>query len=248
MIDFHSHILPGLDDGAKDTETSAAMLDESVRQGVKTIVCTPHYYGKRSSPAQFKEKRQRAYEKLAPYCPDGVQLRLGAEVYFTTDSVVCHEDLALLAIEDTRYILLELPFLKSFSNRLLNKLSEFIYETGLTPVLAHIERYRAVLENPSVLYEFQQMGCLFQLNAEAFSLKPTQGFAKTMLSKGLVSAFGSDMHNNDDRAPNLKTLFDSLQGQETLVQSVFERSGAILNDEQISVQPKKVRKFFGKFF
>jgi protein-tyrosine phosphatase len=82
MIDFHSHVLPGIDDGAKDVETSVAMLEESKRQGVTTIVCTPHYSGRKHSPARFKEKRNAAYERLKPHIPEGIDLRLGAEVFF----------------------------------------------------------------------------------------------------------------------------------------------------------------------
>ena len=63
MIDFHSHVLPGIDDGAKDVETSVAMLEESKRQGVTTVVCTPHYSGRKHSPEWFKERRNAAYER-----------------------------------------------------------------------------------------------------------------------------------------------------------------------------------------
>ena len=206
MIDFHSHVLPKLDDGAKDVETSLKMLEASKQQGVTTLLCTPHYYGKKRSPERFLEKRQASYALIEGKIPEGLTLRFGAEVYFTQDNVTAYEDLALLCIEGTRYIMMEFPFTSHWQTRLFEKLEAFIYETGCTPIVAHIERYPAVLKKPSLAKKLMDMGCLLQVNAEAFENKKTKSFAYALLKKGMVHAVGTDTHNLEDRAPNLQIL------------------------------------------
>ena len=249
MIDFHSHVLPNIDDGAKDVETSLKMLEESKRQGVTTLLCTPHYYGKRRSPERFLEKRKESYALIADKIPDGLALRFGAEVYFTQDMVASYEDLALLCIEDTRYIMIELPFTSQWSAKLLDRLETFIYETGCTPLIAHIERYPAVLKKPSLAKKLMDMGCLLQVNAEAFEGKATKSFVFALLQKGMVHAVGTDMHNLEDRAPNLRILSAVLS---TLPKEVGDAlhatESAILDNLPIETKAKSVRKFFGKYF
>ncbi len=249
MVDFHAHVLPKIDDGAKDVETSLKMLEASQRQGVTTLLCTPHYYSKRRSPERFLEKRQAAYALIADKLPQGLTLRFGAEVYFTQDIVTAYEDLAMLCIEGTRYIMIELPFSSQWSVRLLDRLEAFMYETGCTPLIAHIERYPAVLKKPSLAKKLIEMGCLLQINAEAFESKATKSFAYALLKKGMVHAVGSDMHNMEDRAPNLQVLSGVLSAFPAEVgEALRETETAILENVPIEAKAKSVHKFFGKYF
>ena len=169
MIDFHSHILPQIDDGAKTPETSEKMLQMEISQGVKTVVLTPHYYGKHSSPKRFLEKREKAFERLNAYLPMGIEVKKGAEVHFTGVNMPDFEELATLAIEGTKYILLEFPFTTVWHSGLFEKLDDFIYETGCTPIIAHVERYREVQKKPALLKRLTDMGCLLQVNCYRFS-------------------------------------------------------------------------------
>lgn len=249
MIDFHSHVLPKIDDGAKDVETSLKMLEESKRQGVTTLLCTPHYYGKRRSPERFLEKRKESYTLIADKIPNGLAVRFGAEVYFTQDMVTAYDDLALLCIEGTRYIMVELPFTPQWSAKLLEKLETFICETGCTPLIAHIERYPAVLKKPSLVKKLMEKGCLLQVNAEAFECKATKSFAYALLKKGMVHAVGSDMHNLEDRAPNLRILSEILSTLPKEVgETLWATESAILDNLPIEAKAKSVHKFFGKYF
>lgn len=249
MIDFHSHVLPKLDDGSKSVEMSVAMLEECKRQGITTVVCTPHYYGKSRSPKSFIEKRAACYSRLAPRIPAGMTLRLGAEVYFTEDTVVSYEDLALLCIEETRYIMIELPFTKKYDIRLFEKLEEFIAETGCIPLIAHVDRYPAVLRKPSILNRLIQMGCVLQINAEAFSVKGIKRFACAALKNGLVSVVGTDMHNTEDRAPNVLAYAEALKNlPKSAAERIAQEENAILAGEWLSVERKPIRKLFGKYF
>lgn len=249
MIDFHSHVLPKLDDGAKNVETSIKMLEESKKQGVTTVVCTPHYYGRKHSPERFLEKRREARAQLEGKIPEGMQLRCGAEVYFTQDNVVAYEDLSMLCIEGTRYIMLEMPFTPKFSPRLFEKIEALIYETDCIPIIVHVDRYPAVLKNPSIVKRFLEMGCLLQVNAEAFEMKGIKSFALALLKKGLIHALGTDMHNLEDRAPNLSTVQQVLSTVPTSIRERLEATqNAILSNERIVPEVKAVRKFFGKYF
>lgn len=249
MIDFHSHVLPHIDDGAKDVETAVQMLEESKRQGVRTVICTPHYYGKKRSPERFIEKRRAAYAALSARVPEGIELRFAAEVYFTADSVVSFEELSMLCIENTRYIMIELPFTPKYEERLFEKLEAFISETDCVPLIAHVDRYPAILKKPSILRRLAGMGCLFQVNAEAFFTQEVKGFAMALLKKGMVHAVGSDMHNMGDRAPNMQAFCSVLEGLPAQFQeNLIDAEAAILENRAVIFEPKSVRKWFGKYF
>lgn len=121
MIDFHTHILPGIDDGAKDVSVSAAMLEMEKEQGVNEIVLTPHYYGKFYSPTDFVRRRAAAYEKLLAVAAGEFFFTLGAEIHFS-DTLSVNAECRKLAIGDTRYALVELPFGEKWSGSLLTRL------------------------------------------------------------------------------------------------------------------------------
>lgn len=249
MIDFHSHVLPHIDDGAKETAVAIQMLEESKRQGVTTVVCTPHYYGKKRSPQQFIEKRDACYQRLLPSIPEGMELRLGAEVYFSEDNVVSNQELSLLTLGATRYVMLELPVVPKFSARLFERIEEFIRETDSIPLIAHVDRYPAALKKPSVVTRLIEMGCLIQVNAEAFVTPKVKNFAMALFEKGMVHAVGSDMHNMTERKPNMEQFFAYLNGQPKHLQEALENSeAAILRGEEVVAVGKPIRKAFGKYF
>lgn len=201
MIDIHTHILPNIDDGADDTSASAELLQMEAEQGVKEVVFTPHYYGKKTVE-EFLEKREIARKSIEEYIPRGMKVRCGAEILLTgindpTDEVICS-----LAIEGTKCVMFELPFSSRWSERLLDRISDFIAETGYTPIIAHVERYHEALENPEIITYLAQIGCLIQVNTHAFLNKNTRRFALALMKHGLVHCIGTDAHNTEDRAPD----------------------------------------------
>ena len=94
MTDIHTHILPGIDDGAKDEKVSEEMLSALYAQGVRRVVFTPHYYGNHRSPQDFLKLRSEAYEKIKGVVPAGMQTALGAEVHFS-ETVAANADSVL---------------------------------------------------------------------------------------------------------------------------------------------------------
>ncbi len=251
MIDFHTHILPQIDDGAKTPETSEQMLQMEISQGVKTVVLTPHYYGKHSSPKRFLEKREKAFERLNAYLPMGIEVKKGAEVHFTGVNMPDFEELATLAIEGTKYILLEFPFTTVWHSGLFEKLDDFIYETGCTPIIAHVERYREVQKKPALLKRLTDLGCLLQVNAPAFLDKHEKKLAFALLKRGMVDCLGTDTHDTEYRAPIYAEAKAAVEaaGYAEAWEKAQAKMAAILQGEQVyPAECKKIKKLFGRYF
>lgn len=251
MIDMHTHVLPNIDDGAKDVEESVQMLQNALSQGIKTVVATSHYYGKQRSPQKYLQLRSEAYEKLKPYIPDGLNVVLGAEVHFTEDNSVSHEQICSLAIEGTKYVLLEFDFMRPFTDKLFRKLSDFLYETDYTPIIAHVDRYPSIYKKPKILTDLIKMGCLLQVNAEAFLEKRTKSLAFAMLKKGYVHCIGSDMHDTENRAENFEKMLEEIKKENCLAdfEETKKWSEIILKNGKIKAYSEPpVRKFFHKYY
>ena len=251
MIDIHTHILPHLDDGAKDTATSLALLQEQMAQGVTTVVFTPHYYGRKHSPTRFLEKRSEAYERLKGNIPSELNVRLGAEVHFSGINVPEYDEFCKLAIEGTTYLLLELPFTTKWTRELTEKIADFVYETGYTPIIAHVERYKEVLKKPTLVNELVEMGCLIQVNAQSFLDKKQKGFVFALVKHGLVHCIGSDTHDMDTRKPCLaeaKIAFEK-EGCAEAWEYIQSNMQKVLSNEEVEVcqtLPIK-KKLFGGY-
>lgn len=251
MIDFHTHILPQIDDGAKNLDASLEMLAMQRSQGVEKVLLTPHYYGRQFGPKQFLEKRLEAFERLRPHIPEGIKTRLGAEVHFTGVNVPDYEELCSLAIEGTKYILIEFPFNNAWTGQMFEKLSDFIADTGYTPIIAHIERYQEIWRKPSLVKNLTDMGCLLQVNARAFTDKRDKKLAFALLKHGFVHCIGSDAHDATGRAPNMsetKSVFREA-GLEVEWEHVQEMMRKVLADERVFVHTTRpIRKIFGMYF
>ena len=166
MIDFHSHILPGMDDGSKSTQESLEMLDMLRAQGVDTVAATPHFYARENPPEVFLRRRAEAWNRLRPQLTaDSPRVLLGAEVrYFQGISHV--DRLHDLCLEGQDVLLLEMPF-SPWPSRTLAELTDLAQRGDLTVVLAHMERYLA--QQPRTLWpRLRQLGVLFQCNAPFF--------------------------------------------------------------------------------
>jgi protein-tyrosine phosphatase len=250
MIDIHTHILPHIDDGAKDTATAREMLKMQSEQGVKTIVSTSHYYGRKHSPQRFLEKRSEAFARIKDALPQDMEVRLGAEVHFTGVNMPEADKLCLLAIEKTKYILMELPFTTKWSGGILHKLADFVYETGYTPIIAHVERYDEVLKKPSIVNDFVDMGCLIQVNAPAFLDKREKKLAFAMLKRGFVHCIGSDAHDLEGRASDFPAAKAAVEraGYADAWKRAEEIMTDVLADKPVRLDGgKPLKKIFGLY-
>ena len=250
MIDIHTHILPHFDDGAKNTEMSAAMLKMEAGQGVDTVVLTSHYYGKKRSPSEFLEKRSEMFEHIKPRIPTGMKVLLGAEVHFSGINLAKYDELAKLSIEGTKYILIEFPFTSAWTKSLLDTLYEFMSETGCIPIIAHAERYPDVWKKPSLITELVEMGCLIQVNASSFLDKQERRVAMAILKHGYMHCIGSDAHDMTQRSPDWSAQeFFYKQGYMEQWKRAQEIMQKVIAGEQVCVEHgKPIKKFMGKYF
>lgn len=199
MIDFHAHLLPGIDDGARNIKMSAAMLVESKRQGIDISVATPHCYFNKKVEQTLK-KREKAYKKLTNYIEkNGIeipQIVLGFEVYLT-EEVYQVRQLDKLLIKGTNTMLVEMPREK-WDDKVFARL-EFVAEKGFDIVLAHPERYTA-LNGKKEYDRLFDYGFPGQLNAASLISPKTRDYAYTLIKEGKIKLIGSDAHNLGIRA------------------------------------------------
>ena len=175
VIDFHSHILPGIDDGSRSLEQSIAMLKMEAEQGIRKVVATPHFYAQHDKPERFLQKRAEAEkllrEEMAKH-NDLPELEIGAEVYFfsgISDSDITSE----LTIGEKRYILIEMP-MPPWSERIYRELENLWIKQDLVPIVAHIDRYIAPLRTFGIPKRLEELPVLVQANAEFFLEKSTR--------------------------------------------------------------------------
>lgn len=202
MIDFHSHILPGIDDGSRDVATSLLMLNALKRQGADTVCATSHFYATQRSVDRFLYRRQQAWDSLQEVLPqDAPRILLGAEVlYFPGISRM--DELPELCLEGTNLLLLEMPF-EPWTAHCTQEVRELARQGNVQILMAHIERY-FYYQPIDVWDEFLDLGILMQSNAEFFLSFKTRRKAMKLLENGYIHLLGSDAHNMSSRAPRLE--------------------------------------------
>lgn len=208
MIDIHSHILPGMDDGSSSLEESLSMARESARQGVRLLAATPHFYATQEDPNSFLRRREKSLALLESAWQDSFPtLLVGAEVrYF--DGISRVEKIAHLTLDHTRILLLEMPF-TSWSRRMVEEVVELQRSRGLQVLLAHVERYMKD-QDGQVWDTFRQNGVWMQCNANFFLRWQTKRKAQALFKKGEIQMLGSDTHNMTTRPPNLALAREAL--------------------------------------
>ena len=208
MTDLHTHILPQMDDGAGSVKESLQMLRMEKQQGVDTVVLTPHFYPQHETASDFLNRRQQAVEKLMQALPaDSPRLILGAEVAWFPN-IMEDPDLEKLCLEGSKYLLLELPY-ESWGENVLDGVYQFACLSGLTPILAHVDRYLP-LQKKRQVETLLAMGIPMQMSA-AVMQKPFRRRKAVGLMKQGIWYLGSDCHNTDRRPPCMADAVPYLQ-------------------------------------
>ncbi len=215
MIDLHSHIIFGVDDGPKTLEESEQLLIEAYHQGVRTIVATSH---RRIGMFEtLEEKIQinfRQVKELAKEIAPDLSILYGAEVYYSNEMLEKLKDGEVPCVNETSYVLIEFSRSTSFWE-IRNALKNLLM-LGLIPIVAHIERYQALENNEKYLKEIISMGCYTQVNSSNI-LKPKffndknrvlKKRVKYFLERDLVHFIASDMHNLSKRPPYMKDAYE----------------------------------------
>lgn len=209
MIDFHAHILPATDDGAKDTKTALEMLEKSYNDGIGTVVSTSHCDIRHGSDSisDFLHIRECSYRRLTKAVNadkrEFPKIVLASEVHISPGMSKC-KNLPSLCIQDTDYILLEMPY---------DKWNDAVYEEiyhiicmGLKPIIAHLDRY-----SERQFKDLLSLDVLCQINASAFFDKQSRKMILDLLQNDAAHVIGSDMHNMDTRRPNLAEAFSVIK-------------------------------------
>ena len=204
LTDYHSHILPGIDDGSRNVEMSLKMIQMLKEQGVERIAATPHFYAHREGSVEaFLQKRQHAFEKLMQAQPAIDNIILGAEISIERD-ISELEGIDKLAYQGTNYILLEFPY-TGFHGWMCEEIDNIAYHFGLVPVIAHPHRYLDDFSKEQI-EKILSLNAVFQFNIEAFETHFTRKFVKSVIGSGSDFVFGSDCHNTKERKPNFDLL------------------------------------------
>lgn len=250
MIDIHSHILYGIDDGATTIEDSLNILKEAEKLGFSDIILTPHFIKGSKFICNNKDKRlilkqiKDEYEKRN----GKINLYLGNEIYYENNMLDLIMEASATTLNNSRYMLFELPMHSE-----VNNLREVIFNLkvkGVIPVMAHPERYEVFQKDPNELYELINQGCLMQCNFGSLVGiygKEASKCIKTLLKHDMVHFMATDVHRYDGR--NYTKLNEAIIELEKIVTKDYLKELTeinplcIINDENIGIRdPKEVKK------
>lgn len=212
MLDFHSHILPQIDDGAKDVDESIAMLTQLHEQGCERVALTSHYIAMDESPEQFLQRREKSYKVLTDEIKAKnlqlPQLLLGAEVFYYP-GVSRMEELPTLTLGDTNLLLLEMP-MAPWGEYTIREITEFAQTSDIQIVIAHIERCLAYQKKGTV-ERLLDNSILLQINASFLISRRTRRKALRMIKDEQIHFIGSDCHSTKHRPPRMKEALDIIK-------------------------------------
>jgi protein-tyrosine phosphatase len=190
VIDIHTHLLPGVDDGSPNFEVSARVLQQFAADGVTQVVCTPHLEGSRAAEAPIGAHRA-LLDELRTHAPPSVAVSLGWEIML--DRPGCDLRAPMLALGDSGAVLVEFP--RTHLPKGTTAELERIRDGGRTPVVAHPERYRGI--TLAIIREWRDIGVVIQTDATMLMAQGGMAeMAKTMLEEGLVDCLASDNHGD----------------------------------------------------
>ncbi len=224
IVDIHTHILPGVDDGAENFDEAIEMLRIAQSNGTTDIVLTPHYLARDMRGAKLRKKDMLSRfeifkESAQSYCPK-LNLYLGAETYAVNNLYEAIEDDQIITINNTKYVLLEFGF--SDHIRRAYNATVSLMERGYIPIIAHPERYDFVKDDPMSIIEFIDIGALLQINCGSLAGEyggASREVAMMYLDEGFAAAVASDGHSVFQRTPDLSEAY-------AFVSSVFSAAYA----------------------
>ncbi|MBQ1596229.1 MAG: capsular biosynthesis protein [Clostridia bacterium] len=251
MTDLHCHLLPGIDDGAKDLDMSLELLRQERNQGVTNIVFTSHFRPDEEDLHDFLKARNRAFGSLmkALEQQDGYNFsyKLGAEVYFspTLDQL----DVGLLCFTRTPYLLIEFSFTRepAFLDRILFDLQT----KGIVPIIAHVERYEWLKDRPDILYTWANGGIIIQSNAGPLLREgETARYISMLIDHNIVKVLSSDAHHTTHRPADLGSglMYVSQNLGQEKARELLQNGNRIFRGEDVIDNPPTMpKRRFGKW-
>lgn len=239
MIDFHSHILPNLDDGSRNIEETFKLIKEAEKAGFEGVICTPHYM-ENYYETDVKE-RNTWVKAIADNLENlNINIYLGSEIYLSENIIKLLETGKASTINDTSYVLFELPMHAEPLN-----LYDVIYsmqQYKLVPILAHPERYSFVQKEPEMVYDLIQKGVLIQSNYGSIIGqygKKAQFIIQKMLENNLVHFLGSDVHRENSIYSKINECQEEIEniiGKEKLEEITTKNPKLALLNKRIDIR------------
>lgn len=242
MIDLHSHIVFDVDDGPKTLEESKALLEESYRQGVRTIVSTSH---RRKGMFETPEEKIAAHFKqvqaLASQIGPDLKILYGAEIYYSSQALAQLEAGLIPRLGESRQALIEFSMATPYKE--IHTALGKVLRLGITPVVAHIERYHCLENDADKVAELIELGCFMQINSSSV-LKPKlfgdkhkflKKRAQYFLDQNLVHFVASDMHNLTKRPPYMAEAYAIIEKKygPARAQALFKDNAALLLKDEL---------------
>ncbi|MBR5236448.1 MAG: hypothetical protein IKW06_03655 [Clostridia bacterium] len=232
-VDFHTHILPGIDDGAADVETARKLLCSQKQQGVDVVVATPHCY-KHQSYRAFVEKREKALQQVMESGgEDFPEIILGAEV-----ELYCglseRQNVRKLCIENTDYMLIEMPF-TYWNDWFYDELDLLESRHGIKPIIAHLDRYIPGSAQIRYFHKMLERDALIQINAGALLRFGDRQVVKKLLAQNAFTVLGTDCHDLKKRNCNFNAARRVLQSRfkGNLFEKLMENADRILQNQPV---------------
>jgi protein-tyrosine phosphatase len=245
MIDLHSHILPGIDDGAGNLETAVAMGRMAVADGIEVMACTPHFM-----PGLYDNETQDVRHRVAHlnqvFAQEGINLALvlGSDAHMRPDFVSGLRNDTIPTLHSSRYVLFEPPH--AVMPKRMDELLFNIQVSGYVPILTHPERLKWIEQNYSTIVDLANNGVWMQITAGSLTGrfgKRTQYWAQRLLAEGHVSILATDAHNTGSRPPLLAEARDmaaSELGVDEATHLVVTRPECVLEDAEPDSAPQRV--------
>ena len=238
FIDIHSHILPGLDDGAKNLEETREMLQIACQEGIRTIIATPHFFSPEKSASLEKvvETVFHIREKIKEW-KLSIDIYPGNEVYYQSETTELLEDGRICSMVGSRYLLVEFHPMVEYTY-LRDGLWKLL-SCGRYPILAHAERYDCLFGKRERLEELKKQGVYFQVNASSFLGGIFQERTKRagyLLKKEIVDFVSTDAHSAGHRSPKIRDCYNYIckkAGGERAKQLFFQNAEVILLDKRL---------------
>lgn len=251
MIDFHSHILPYIDDGSKNFDMSLDMLREAIDEGTEYICATSHFI-----PGELELDKKKYFEKLknlehlCSIKEVSIHILPAVELYMHPDLPSLYKEKRIWGINNTQYLLIELPM-----QQFPVYTEEVFYELrlqGAVPVLAHPERNFRIMKEVSLLENLIEQGALAQVNAGSLRGiygKDIKEFAERLVERNLIHMVGSDAHDNKRRTTKISTAFEVIESKnKELYQWIKTNQYSIIEGKTVDALPIKTNKKKFNFF
>lgn len=249
MIDLHSHILYGVDDGSKELENSVMMAKEAFEGGYTHICCTPHFLEPDFvSDWEDNEKRLEILKKRLKEENIDIELRLGNEIFLTENTIEDLQKNKALKLNESKYILVEFPMVNQL--KCCEKIIDRLILMGYKVIIAHPERYKYVQENPDYLIPYLEKGVICQSNIGSVIGMYGEGARiciNTLLKRNMIQALSTDAHRANSVYKKIEKISNKMK--EKISEDYFEEltlinPQKILNDEDIEIRKYKKKKKF----